>query len=39
VVRILKESELTDFHSPQAWSPAGDSFGMADLLRFAGAVE
>jgi hypothetical protein len=38
IIGILDADKDSYFHSPQAWSPAGGSFGIADLLLFAGAV-
>jgi hypothetical protein len=38
IVGILDADKDSYFHSPPAWSPAGGSFGIADLLLFAGAV-
>jgi hypothetical protein len=39
IIGILDADKDSYFHSPQAWSPAGGSFGIADLLLFAGAVQ
>jgi hypothetical protein len=39
IIGIIDADKDSYFHSPQAWSPAGGSFGIADLLLFAGAVQ
>ncbi|HVZ22645.1 MAG TPA: heme peroxidase family protein [Vicinamibacterales bacterium] len=39
ILGIIDADKDSYFHSPQAWKPAGGSFGMADLLTFAGAVQ
>jgi hypothetical protein len=38
VIGIIDADKDSYFHSPQPWTPAGGSFGMADLLLFAGAL-
>ena len=39
IIGILDADKDSYFHSPQAWSPAGGSFGIADLLLFTGSVQ
>jgi hypothetical protein len=39
IIGIIDADTASYFHSPQAWSPEGGSFGIADLLLFAGAVQ
>lgn len=39
IIGIIDADKDSYFHSPQAWSPQGGSFGIADLLLFAGAVQ
>ena len=39
ILGIIDADKNSYFHAPHAWFPEGGSFGMADLLRFAGAVE
>ena len=39
IIGIIDADKDSYFHSPQAWSPEGGSFGIADLLLFAGAVQ
>ena len=38
ILGIIDADKDSYFHSPQAWAPAGGSFGIADLLVFGGAV-
>lgn len=39
IIGIIDADRDSYFHSPQAWSPEGGSFGIADLLLTVGAVE
>ena len=39
IIGIIDADKDSYFHSPQAWSPAGGSFGIADLLLFTGSVQ
>ena len=39
IIGIIDADKASYFHSPQVWSPEGGSFGIADLLLFAGAVQ
>lgn len=39
ILGLIDQDHDSYFHTPQAWSPMGSSFHIADLLRFAGAAE
>jgi Animal haem peroxidase len=39
ILGIIDADKDSYFHSPRPWTPDGGTFGMADLLQFAGAVE
>ena len=39
IIGIIDADKDSYFHSPQAWAPEGGSFGIANLLLGAGAVE
>ena len=39
IIGIIDADKDSYFHAPQAWSPQGGSFGIADLLLAAGALE
>ena len=39
IIGIIDADKDSYFHSPEAWVPEGGSFGAADLLLFAGAVQ
>lgn len=39
IIGIIDADKDSYFHSPQAWAPAGGTFGIADLLLMAGAVQ